>query len=165
MPEIQIPEQEKKWHWLFEAALLLRGFNGLIEIISGIFIIRTDKEVFNKLFFRVTHGESIEDPRDRLLIFLNNYLQHLSTNTKIFAAIYILVHGLLNIFLSIQLYREKIWAYQTTLLVMVLFVIYQVYRISVRHSVLLTILTLIDCLFIALLWHEYNYKLKTATLK
>lgn len=125
-----MPQKEKKWHWLFEAALIVRGINGIIEIIAG--------------FFILSHG-----------------IQDLSTNTKIFVAIYILAHGVLNIFLSIQLYREKIWAYRATFVIMTGFVIYQLIRIYTYHSAMLITLTAIDLLFMALLWHEYRYKLRS----
>lgn len=161
MPDQNMPPKEKTWHWIFEGALLIRGINGVLETIFGAFIIYTNKDVLNRLFVKLTQSEYREDPTDRVLTFLTNYLQHLSTNTKVFVAIYVLAHGLLNIFLSVQLYREKIWAYQTTLIILVGFLLYQIYRTSVHHSIVLTVLTILDCLFIILLWHEYQYKLKT----
>lgn len=129
MSNIEMPQKEKKWHWLFEAALVVRGINGVIEIIAGFFI-------------------------------LGHNVQHLPTNSKVFVALYILAHGILNIFLSIQLYREKVWAYRATLIIMTIFIIYQFIRIYTHHSLILLTLTAIDLLFMVLLWHEYKYKVK-----
>lgn len=159
MSKQNIPSEEKAWHWIFEGALLVRGFNGILETAFGIFIIYTNKDFLTRLFNRLTLSEFREDPTDRILNFIANYLQHLSANTKIFVAIYILAHGLLNIFLSIQLYREKIWAYRLTLIILIGFLVYQVYRTSVHHSIFLSVLTILDCVFIILLWHEYKFKL------
>jgi len=68
-----------------------------------------------------------------------------------------LLHGLLNIFLAIQLYRDKHWVYLLAVGTMTLSVFYQIYRISIYHSLLLAAFTIFDIFFIALAWHEYKH--------
>lgn len=102
--------------------------------------------------------ELLEDPHDLLIDFLGRVFQNLSAEAKIFAAIYIIAHGLLNIFLAIQLYRNRLWAYLVTISAMIIFVSYQIYRIILYQSGLLLGVTLFDLLFIILTWHEYRYQ-------
>lgn len=149
---------EKNWHRLFELGITLKAFNAVFEIISGTLILFVSKHVFNNVLLRLARGELLEDPRDRFINFLTHSLQNISTHTKIFAALYILSHGLLSLFLVIQLYREKLWAYLVAIGFALLFITYQIYRIDRGHSIGLTIITIYDILFTILTWHEYKYR-------
>ena len=128
---------EKYWHKFFEIGVFVKGFNGIWETLSGLLV--------------------LEDPSDHLINFLAGVLQNFSREAQTFAALYILIHGALNIFLAVQLYRGKKWAYLFVINVTTLFVLYQIYRIGIHHSLLLTILTIIDILFVVVAWHEYRH--------
>lgn len=147
----------KYWHELFKFGVLIKGANGVWETISGFLFLFVSKATLTGWFFLIARDELLEDSDDKLINFFAHALQNLSSDTKIFAALYILAHGLLNIFLAVQLYRGKHWAYLVTIGTMVVFMGYQVYRISVHHSLILTALTVFDAFFIVLAWHEYNH--------
>jgi uncharacterized membrane protein len=147
---------QKNWHDIFEVGVLIKGLNGLWGTISGFFILFLSEATLNHWFFRATHGELLEDPNDKLINFLAHAMKDFTADTKIFVAIYMLIHGLLNIFLAIQLRRDRHWAYIVTICATLLFMIYQVYRISLHHSLFLTFITIYDALFIILAWHEYE---------
>lgn len=159
MTELKKLLVEKNWHRVFEFGIILKALNGVLQLISGLLILTLSKATFLNIFIKLTHGELIEDPNDKLITFASSALQHLSTNTKTFAAIYILLHAVINIFVAIQLYREKLWAYKLAMGVILLFMTYQVYRISYTHSLTLTLITIWDAIFIGVVWHEYNYRL------
>jgi uncharacterized membrane protein len=148
---------QKYWHELFEVGMTLKAFNGVWETVTGFLFLVLSKETLHKWFSRVFSNELLEDPHDKLIQFLTHTFQNVSSDTKTFAALYIFLHGILNIFLVVQLYRDKHWAYLVTIGSMVLFMIYQIHRISVHHSLFLTILTIFDALFIVLTWHEYKH--------
>ncbi len=99
---------EKNWQHLFRFGIFLKGSNGIVETVIGSFILFVDKIVFIKLFANITQKELLEDPQDTLVNFLGYSLNNLSENNKLFLAIYIFTHGIINIFLSIQLYRKKL---------------------------------------------------------
>jgi uncharacterized membrane protein len=63
----------------------------------------------------------------------------------------ILVAGLL---------RNRPWAYPASLVVLGLFIAYQLYRLSFAFSVGLVLLTVFDAVIIVLIWHEYRLVLK-----
>ncbi len=146
------------WHFLFEYAVIIKGFNGVWETISGLLFLSVNKELFNNLFYFLFSNELLEDPHDPFINFIAQSLHNIFLDTKFFIAIYILIHGLLNIFLAIQLYRNKLWAYLVAIGAMIIFISYQIYRIILYHSVILTIITILDLLLIFLIWHEYKYQ-------
>jgi uncharacterized membrane protein len=147
----------KHWHQLFELSIFLKGINGVWEVSSGVLVLFLSKITLETWFSIVTRYELLEDPNDVLINFLMSAFQNVSNNAQIFAAFYLLLHGLLNIFLTIQLYRNKSWAYLVTIGSVLLLMIYQIYRISIHHSLLLTAITIFDVFFIGLAWHEYKY--------
>ena len=148
---------EKYWHKFFEIGVFVKGFNGIWETLSGLLVLFLNKETIRDWFFVLASRELLEDPSDHLINFLAGVLQNFSREAQTFAALYILIHGALNIFLAVQLYRGKKWAYLFVINVTTLFVLYQIYRIGIHHSLLLTILTIIDILFVVVAWHEYRH--------
>lgn len=152
---------QKFWHQLFRYGIFVKGFIGIWEIVLGSVILLAG----NKMFFAVTlflsRNELKEDPQNFFISSLDKVSQHVLLDAKIFAAIYILTHGILNIFLAIQLYRDRHWAYVVAITVMVTLVLYQMYRIGVHHSFFLVAVTLFDALFIALTWNEYLHHKKS----
>ncbi len=149
--------REKYWHKFFELGVFLKGFNGIWEMISGLLILFFNKLTFSRWFYLLSRNELLEDPNDRFINFLAAGLQNLTSSAKTFAAIYVLFHGILNIFLAINLYRAKRWAYPVTIGLMLFFMTYQIYRIAIHHSLVLTAITVFDALFVILAWHEYKY--------
>ena len=149
---------EKYWHGLFELGIFIKGFNGIWETVSGFLFLFFSKNALTGFFFFLARGELLEDPNDRVVGYVANLLQNISNNAKVFAAIYILGHGVLNIFLAIQLYRNRLWAYLITIGLMIIFIGYQIYRINLHHSYPLIVLTVFDFLFVTLTWHEYRYQ-------
>lgn len=154
----KISKFENVLHQIFEFGVFIKGFNGVWETVSGFFILLLSKEAIERVFYLLASREMLEDPHDFFLSFALRFLENLSHNTQIFIAVYILLHGFLNLFLAIQLYRDKIWAYLVTMVVMTIFLFYQIHRIILYHSSILTTITIFDILFIILTWHEYNRK-------
>jgi uncharacterized membrane protein len=61
-----------------------------------------------------------------------------------------------KVVLVAALLRNKLWAYPVSLVVLGLFIFYQLYRFSYTHSPALIALSVFDVLVIALIWHEYR---------
>lgn len=148
---------QKYWHRVFEIGIAIKGLNGIWEIGSGALFFFLSKLTLNNWLLAVTHQELLEDPSDLLMNFLVNTFQDVSISVQHFAAIYLLFHGFLNVFLVIQLHRGKQWAYVASMGLMLIFVVYQVYRIGIHHSLFLTAITIFDVFFILLTWHEFAH--------
>lgn len=152
---------QKYWHQLFRYGIFVKGFLGVWEIVLGSALLFAGNKMFFALTLFLSRRELKEDPHDFFVSFLDQTSRHIFLDAKIFAAGYILTHGILNIFLAIQLYRDKHWAYIAAIMVMVTFVLYQIYRIGIHHSFFLVAITLFDILFIALIWNEYLHQKKS----
>jgi uncharacterized membrane protein len=104
----------------------------------------------------LTQQELTEDPHDLIASHLLAAAESLSLPTKNFYAFYLLSHGVVKLLLVGGLLRGKLWAYPASLVVMGVFIAYQVYRFSYTHSAGLVTLTVFDLVVILLIWHEYR---------
>lgn len=153
---------EHKIHLFFEVSLFLKGAFALLEIIGGFLAYFVPAQFVLGLVAVLTQPELAEDPRDPVANYLLHAAQHLSIGTQHFAALYLLSHGAIKLWLIVGLLREKLWYYPTALIVFGLFIIYQLYRFSFTHSPFLLFLTAVDVVVIALTWHEYRYLKRNA---
>lgn len=151
-------KKEKYWREAFEFTLWLKGFNGIWETATGLSILFLSRQTLHDLFYLLANKELLEDPNDKLINFLSGQLSNLSHNFKTFAAIYILVHGIINLFLVYELVRGRLWAYLVAIGVGLAFMAYQVHRIVLHHSIFLSLVTVFDAIFMMLAWHEYKFQ-------
>lgn len=148
--------KEQRIHQLFEVSILLKGAHALIECIGGIALALISTNTIAILANRLTQDELIEDPHDLIATHMLAWAQNFSVGTKAFYAIYLLSHGAVKIFLVVGLLRGKLWSYPASLIVLGLFIVYQLYRFSYTHGVGLIILTVFDVFVMSLIWHEYS---------
>ncbi len=150
---------EKYWHKTFVITICIKCLTGITETVSGILLLFIQPTTLAHILARFSRSEQLEDPQDFFLDFAYQYIHRLNTSTKDFAGLYILAHGLINLFLVLGLIREKAWAYLIAIGVLGSFMLYQVFRIAMHpfSSPLLVVLTIFDTFFIVLIIHEYRY--------
>ena len=73
-----------------------------------------------------------------------------------FAATYLLWHGIVKIGLVAALLLRRRWAYPWAIVAFTLFLVYQLYRYSHTHAPELLVLSGVDVLVIGLTWLEYK---------
>lgn len=157
MPGLKQFLDEKKLHLAFEVSLWFKAAFALLEIVAGIATYFVSQQFFLTLVTWVTREEFAEDPHDLVANFLLHSVQHLSVGTQKFAAVYLLAHGVIKLWLIIGLLRERLWYYPVSMAVFGMFIIYQLYRFSFTHSIWLLLVTALDGVILALTWHEYRY--------
>lgn len=148
--------KERRIHQIFEVSVLLKGAHALIECLSGIALALVSTNTILDLVSWLTQEELIEDPHDFIAKHFLTWAQDFSFNTKTFYAFYLLSHGVVKILLVIGLLRGKLWSYPVSLIVLGLFVAYQLYRFSYTHGAGLIVLTIFDVFVMGLIWHEYR---------
>ncbi len=148
---------EKKIHLVFELSLWFKAIFALSEIVAGAATWFVPQRLFLTLVLWVTKDEFAEDPHDLVANFLLHTVQHLSVDAQKFAAIYLLGHGLIKLWLIVGLLRERLWYFPVSIIVFGLFIGYQIYRFAFMHSVWLLLVTALDLVIIVLTWHEYRY--------
>lgn len=152
---------ERRIHQIFEASLLLKGAHALIECVGGLVLAFISTDTIISWVKMLTQEELIEDPQDFIANHLMSMAAGFSVSSQHFYAFYLLSHGLVKVALVIGLLRNKLWAYPASLVVLSLFIAYQVYRYSYTHSMGLIVLTVFDVIVMFLIWHEYRLVSRT----
>jgi len=147
---------ERRIHQIFEVSVLLKGAHALIECIGGLVLAFVSTSAITSLVNSLTQEELIEDPNDFVAAHLLSLGQNFSVSTQHFYAFYLLSHGIVKVFLVIGLLRNKLWAYPVSLVVLGVFILYQLYRFSYTHGFGLMVLTVFDVVVMGLIWHEYR---------
>jgi uncharacterized membrane protein len=144
----------KGLHWLFELSIFIKGVDGVLETVGGLLILFVPLHSLDTLV-RWLLAHELSESHDWVAGAAEHLLNSLSLDTKLFASIYLIGHGLVKIFLVHALWREKLWAFSVALWFIALFVVYQVYRFTHTHSIALLIFALLDVCVAWFIWREY----------
>jgi uncharacterized membrane protein len=144
----------KGMHRLFELAILIKGIDGALETLGGLLILFVPLHSLDTWVRWLVAHELIES-RDWLAEAARHLLDSLSLDSKKFASVYLVGHGLVKIFLVYALWREKLWAFPVALWFITLFAAYQCYRFTHTHSMALLIFALLDVCVGWFIWREY----------
>lgn len=140
----------------FRIAIYLKGLDGLLETAGGILLFIINPSQIDRLAQWLTHGELSEDSHDFIATHILKSAHHLSGSTLTFGAVYLLIHGLVKLVLVYEVIHDRIWAYIGLIVVTVLFIIYQSYRMVVSFSLGMLLLTIFDLVVIYLTQNEYR---------
>ncbi|HVW67260.1 MAG TPA: DUF2127 domain-containing protein [Candidatus Peribacteraceae bacterium] len=160
MRRIKALFQENVLHGLFEIGILIKAIDGVLECIGGLLFLFVSRQFLYSIVTEITEHELSQDPNDILANTIVHAVANLPEGTKIFGAVYLLIHGLVKIGMVIGLWKDKLWAYPVSLSVLGIFVAYQIYRFTHTHSILLAAFTVLDVVIMLLIWHEWNYHRK-----
>lgn len=151
-------KQEQHIHRLFRISILLKGAHALLELVTGtlLLIVSPAFVLLQPLVTLLTEEELTEDPDDIVANFLLESAHHLSLNSELFAALYLLSHGIVKIILVSALLKNKLRAYPWSIAVLGIFILYQLYRFTHTHSPWLIALSIFDVFVVYLIWREYR---------
>ncbi|WP_018430438.1 MULTISPECIES: DUF2127 domain-containing protein [Hyphomicrobiales] len=148
--------EERQIHQVFRISVLLKGAHALVECAGGIALALIGNDTIQHIVNTLTQEELVEDPHDFLATHLLSWAQSFSVETRHFYAFYLLSHGIVKLLLVAGLLKGRMWAYPASLVVLGLFIVYQLYRFSYTHGVGLIVLTVFDVIVMWLIWHEYR---------
>lgn len=144
----------------FRISLYLKGLDGLLETLGGVLLLLVSPQQIDRLARWLTEGELSQDPHDFIANHILKTAHHLTGDSLIFGAVYLLSHGIVKIVLVFEVLRDHLWAYIALIVVTALFVVYQTYRIIDKFSIGLLLLTIFDLLIIYLTQNEYRRHLR-----
>jgi uncharacterized membrane protein len=147
---------EQNIHRAFQISVLLKGAHAAIECLGGIALAVISTSTIVSLVNAATQDELVEDPNDFVATRVLVLAKELSVETQHFYAFYLLSHGVVKLLLVGGLLAGKLWSYPASLIVLGLFIAYQLYRFSYTHSAGLIALTVLDIVVMGLIWHEYG---------
>ncbi len=140
----------------FFITLMLKAADSLLEIIGGILVLTISPKNINRVTTLLTEHELNKDPHDFISNHILKFGHDLTHAGKYFAGFYLLSHGIVKIIVIIAILKQKLWAYPAMIIVLSLFIIYQLYKISTKFSIGLTLLTIFDVFVIWLTYLEYR---------
>jgi uncharacterized membrane protein len=149
--------REQRLHRFFEITLLLKALFAVGEIIGALGVYVVPLSAVSDFVGAITRVELAAHPRDIVAVHLAEWARNLSVGTQHFVALYLLSHGAVKLWVIVGLLRERLWYYPLALVVFTLFVVYQIHRYTLTHSVFLILITIVDLVVIGLTWHEYRY--------
>jgi uncharacterized membrane protein len=148
----------------FRISIMLKGLDGVLEVIGGIVLLFVSPARLQSWAKTLTAHELAQDPHDFIARHLLNSASQLSHGMTLFAAVYLLTHGIAKIVLVVALLRGQLWAYPWMIALLGSFIIYQIYRLSYRFSIWLLLLTLFDMFVIVLTILEYHRRRRTKAI-
>jgi len=148
--------QEKEIRTFFLLSVWSKGLISLAEVIGGILAFFVPVSVVTDYVIVLANAELVENPGNFIATHLLQLAQQYSIAGGTFIAIYLLSRGLIKLGLVAALLKNQLWAYPSSLIVLGLFVIYQIYQIVVAYSLLLVLLTIFDLIVMYFIWREYD---------
>ena len=149
-------------HELFEASLLIKGVFAFLETVTGILLLVFGSAGVLAVARYLTVHELVEDPSDPVMSVMLGAAQNLSVGTEHFYAMYLLTHGLIKLVLVLALWRKVPFAYPAAMVVLAIFVVYQLHRWSVTGGLGLLALSAFDLVMIWLISREYRTAIRPA---
>lgn len=148
---------------LFDLGIKIKLIDGILEIIGSFILFYVNPTRMDKIVAFFTQHELSTDPNDVFANALVQFGSTFSTSTQHFGMMYLLLHGSIKIIIYLMLLQGTKKAYIFIIATLVLFVIYQIYKFVIGHSIFLLILTIFDIIMIFLAVKEYINVLKDDT--
>ncbi len=150
-----VPNSANVVHKLFTASVVIKGFNGVWEIVVGLLFLLARPEAVQQAFLRAGTAAVVQGSGQFVSSQVMRHAQSFSESSQYFIAWYFLLYGALNIFLVIFLSRGKLWAYPVSMACFTLFILYQIRQVLLYHSGLLLLFTIFDILLVVVTYLEY----------
>ena len=140
----------------FAIGIGLKALDAIVELVGGLFVLFGGTDRLQALVHRMLGSEWGEGASGFVAAHLLHGSAHLQHGTVLFAAIYLLVHGVAKLVVVAELLRGKLWAYPGLIILLTVFVLYQIYHMATTGLTLgYLVLTVFDLVIIALTAAEY----------
>lgn len=140
----------------FQASITLKGIDGLLEITGAFLFLTATPTRINSLIDFLTFHALARNPNAFLASHLLHASQTIATHAHYFIFFYLLSHGVAKVVLVAALWCNRMWAYPALIVLLALFILYQLYRMTFAPSAFLALLTIFDAVVIWLTQAEYR---------
>ena len=131
-----------------------KAIDGALEVGGGVLLLVVAPARITQWAKSITQHELGTDPHDFVARHLLRSAHDVAAGGRTFAAVYLLAHGVTKIVLVIEILREHLWAYKGMVVMLGLFIVYQLYRMVQKPSIMLDVLTMFDAFVIVLTLRE-----------
>lgn len=153
---MKVNPQHRLLDRVFEISIVLKGINGVLEIVGGVALLFISPDQIRGWLSAITAHAVIGHHHSPLWHWFEHLADALDTRATVFAALYLLLHGVIKVGLVWALLKEKLWAYPWMIVALVSFVAYQCYELVVHFSWWMVALTVFDIFIIGLTLREWQ---------
>jgi uncharacterized membrane protein len=147
-------------HDSFRVGITMKGLDGLLETLAGLLLLVARPELLAHIVQSIGNSNWLWDVNGYIADHLLQASERLSSGGKMFAAVFLLAHGLAKVILVVGLWFDKMWSYPLMMGVMSAFIVFQMHRFERTHSATMLIFSVFDALVIYLTWREYRMGLQ-----
>jgi uncharacterized membrane protein len=147
-------------HDSFRVGITLKGLDGLLETLAGLLLLVARPEVLARIVQDIGNSNWLWDVNGYVADHLLQASERLTSGGKMFAAVFLLAHGLAKVILVVGLWLDRLWAYPLLMGVLSAFIVFQMHRYERTHSATMLIFSVFDALVIYLTWREYRVRLR-----
>jgi uncharacterized membrane protein len=141
---------------VFYIGIILKGIDGVIELFTAIALFFINPDQIHQLVALATREELAQDPHDFLANLLLNNAGHISRDAITFLIVYLLIHAAVKLVAVLGIILKRMWAYPFALVTLSLLTLYQFYKIAIKPSVGMILLTILDIIVIWMIAREYG---------
>ena len=143
-------------HIAYFVTILLKGFFGVLEVTLGVIVAVTGSQRLHTLILEWTHPTLYQGGRSELAAILREAASGL-VQSQNFIVLYLLVHGALKMAITLTLLRGRgVWIFPFAITILLGFILYMCYELSVHWSNLLLFLALMDAVTVGLVINEWR---------
>jgi len=144
----------------YEIGIIIKGIDGTLELIGGVLVLALSPNAINGITRFLTQSALENNPHNLVASHIAKAGHHLASGHNLFAAAFLLTHGLVKVVLVVCLLLNKMWAYPWALGALGLFLIYQVYQLITAATFGMAFLTVLDVIIIGLVYREWQQQLR-----
>jgi len=150
---------------IFRISLVLKAIHSIVELLAGVVLYAASGEAILRVAHALTRHELLENPNDLFARLLLRAADSLAIDEKAVATVYLLSHGIVEIFLVVMILLNRIWAYPLYMAALSLLILYQGYQLTLDFWLWLALVTAWDVVVVCLTWHEFRVQrsIETAT--
>jgi len=145
----------------YEAGLVIKAIDGFFESLSGILILVISPAAIKSATKSLTSHSLSKNPHNFWASYVAKTGTTLASGHNYFLAAFFLINGGVKLGLVICLFLNQYWAYPVALVILNLFLVYEIVQFIIKPTLGLAFLSLLDALIIWLIYREWQKIKKT----
>lgn len=151
-------------HLAFLAAILVKGFDGLVETVAGLLIAIYGSRPVYEFAVWATAPEIARHPESHAIHAIRHGAYGLAHSSHRFAVVYLLAHGILKLGLVVNLTIEHLWIFPVSIAVLLGFIAFMAAKLAAHWSPWLCAFAMFDLLTVILIANEWRVRASQRTI-
>lgn len=143
---------------IYDLGIIIKGIDGFLELAAGVLLWFAPSTVHSLLLG--VQSELAEGSTHHVRQYVAQYVGHLDAQLAAagmaFLIIFLISHGVVKLALVYALLKKIVQAYPVALVILGLFLVYQVYAFVRQPTIGMALFSILDAAIIGLVWREYK---------